>query len=141
MSQPSAAPQVLLAEDDVELRRLLCDVLRKKGYAVTEAKSGDDLLACLWERSHGEVPFDLIVSDVRMPGLTGLEVLEGLRDDFEPSIGETPVIFITAFGDAAVHEEARQMRAIVFDKPFDVDDLCLYAAEVLRQTRGSGGLH
>lgn len=141
MSQPSAAPRVLLAEDDLELRRLLCDVLRKKGYVVTEAASGDDLLECLWERSHGESPFDLIVSDVRMPGLTGLEVLEGLRDDFEPSIGETPVIFITAFGDEAVHEEARQMRAIVFDKPFDVDELCVYAAEALRRTRGSGGLH
>ncbi|MDP1826449.1 MAG: response regulator [Archangium sp.] len=135
------APQVLLAEDDAELRRFLCDVLRKKGYAVTEAASGDDLLERLWERSHAPAPFDLIVSDVRMPGLTGLEVLDGLRDDFEPSIGDTPVIFITAFGDAEVHEEARDMRAIVFDKPFDVDELCDYAAELLRRAAVSGGLH
>ena len=132
----SAAPRlthVLLAEDDEELRRFLSEVLQKKGYRVTEAQSGDDLLDRLWERSRREGKFDLIVSDVRMPGFTGLEVLDGLRDECDPSIGDTPVIFITAFGDSEVHAEADRLGAIVFDKPFDVDELCAYAAEVLNR--------
>ena len=106
-------------------------MLSKRGYRVTEASSGDDLLNRLWERSRHQGRFDLIVSDIRMPGFTGLEVLDGLRDDFDPFIGDTPVIFITAFGDAAVHAEAEQMGATVFDKPFDVEDLCARADEVL----------
>jgi len=131
------ASEVLLAEDDVELRRWLCDVLRKQGYRVIEADSGDALLERIWERSRQHRTFDLIISDVRMPGFTGLEILEGLREEFEPSIGDTPVIFITAFGDEEVHEEARRLNAIVFDKPFEADDLCSYAAEVLKRHASS----
>lgn len=130
-------PNVLLAEDDGELRRFLAEVLRKRGYQVTEADSGDGLLDRLWERSREWEPeFDLIVSDVRMPGFTGIEILDGLRDEYEPSIGGTPVIFITAFGDEEVHQEADRLGAVIFDKPFDVDELCDQAAELLRRSRG-----
>ena len=125
------SPHILLAEDDRELRRWLSEELRARGYRVTEAQSGDDLLERLWERSHEQTDFDLIVSDVRMPGLTGLQVLEGLRDEFEPSIGQTPIILITGFGDREVHQEARELRATVFDKPFDVDELLAHADLVL----------
>ena len=128
---PPRAPPVLLAEDDTELRRWLSEVLTQNGYSVTQAVSGDELLERLWERSHEKTDYDLIVSDVRMPGLNGLEVLEGLRDEFEPSIGNTPIIFITAFGDHEVHEEAKELRAVVFDKPFDVDELIAHADLVL----------
>ena len=128
---PPRSPQVLLAEDDPELRRWLSEGLTQKGYQVTQAVSGDELLERLWERSHEKTDFDLIVSDVRMPGLNGLEVLEGLRDEFEPSIGQTPIIFITAFGDSEVHDEAKELHAVVFDKPFDVDELIAHADLVL----------
>ncbi len=130
-TEPIRQAQVLLAEDDAELRRFLCEVLRKRGYKVTEADSGDALLDRLWERARREGRFDLIISDVRMPGFTGLEVLDGLRDEYDPSIGDTPLIFITAFGDAEVHSEAERLGAVVFDKPFDVDELCDRAAAVL----------
>lgn len=133
---PPKRPNVLLAEDDGELRRFLAEVLRKRGYQVTEAASGDGLLDRLWERSREWEPeFDLIVSDVRMPGFTGIEILDGLRDEYEPSIGRTPVIFITAFGDEEVHQEADRLGALIFDKPFDVDELCAQAAELLRRGR------
>ena len=124
--------EVLLAEDDGELRRLLAEVLQKSGFRVTEAESGDRLLERLWERSRREGRFDLIVSDIRMPGFSGLEVLDGLRDECDPSIGDTPVIFITAFGDSVVHAEAERLGAVVFDKPFDLDDLCAWAVTVVR---------
>jgi CheY-like chemotaxis protein len=129
-------PQVLLAEDDTELRQSLSELLAQQGYHVTEAVSGDELLERLWERSREEKEFDLIVSDVHMPGLNGAEVLEGLRDDFEPSIGQTPVIFITGFGDRELQREAKDLRAAVFAKPLDVDELLAHADLVLSRKLG-----
>ena len=69
------------------------------------------------------VPFseiDLIVSDIRMPYITGMQVLRELRErDDAP-----PMILITAFGSDALHAKAERLGAVaVFDKPFDVEDL------------------
>jgi DNA-binding response OmpR family regulator len=65
-------------------------------------------------------PPDAIIMDVRMPGYSGIHILAALR----AAQWSTPVILITAFGDARVHEEgARLGAAVVFDKPFDIDDL------------------
>ena len=115
--------QVLLGEDDPELRTLLADMLRRDGHEVTEAKDGAELLEHVAGTLHdsGELEaVDLIVSDIRMPGWTGMEILENLRH-----VGcWAPVILITAFGDQDTHEMAGRLGAVaVFDKPFDVDDL------------------
>jgi CheY-like chemotaxis protein len=114
--------RILLAEDDLEMRRLLSSALRKDGYEVIEAKSGAELLTTLAEflRHPTTRPYDLIISDQRMPGLTGLEVLEGLEDeDWLP-----PFILITAFGSREFETDALCAGAArVLDKPFDVDDL------------------
>ena len=70
-------------------------------------------------RATGRIP-DLVVSDVRMPGQTGLDVVRTLR-----SWGwTTPVILITAFGDESTKCEAQSAGAtVLFSKPFDLDDL------------------
>jgi DNA-binding NtrC family response regulator len=66
------------------------------------------------------MPMDLVISDERMPGMAGLEVLDALRRAGWP----TPFILITGFGDQATHASARRLGAsAVFDKPFDLDDL------------------
>jgi DNA-binding NtrC family response regulator len=65
---------------------------------------------------------DLVVTDVRMPIITGLAILKGLRD----AHCATPVILMTAFGDEATKREAEALDAVLFDKPFKL--------EVLRQT-------
>ncbi len=114
--------RILLAEDDLEMRRLLSSALRQDGYDVVEARSGAELLTTLAEflRHPTTRPYDLIISDQRMPGLTGLEVLEGLEDeDWLP-----PFILITAFGSRELETDALCAGAVrVLDKPFDVDDL------------------
>ena len=121
---PQAGPlHILLAEDDDEMRKLLAAALRADGYAVEEAYNGMDLLAKV-ARSllHGSsaVPVDLVITDIRMPGFSGLEVLAALRETNRT----VPVILITAFGDLETHQEARRLGAnAIFDKPFDVDDL------------------
>jgi CheY-like chemotaxis protein len=114
-------PRILLAEDDRELRELLAFCLYRAGYSVTSCDNGLDLLDRL-EGSGGRdgEPFDLVLTDLRMPALTGLEVLETFQD----LPGRPPFICMTAFGDAATHEMAQKLGAtLTIDKPFDLDDL------------------
>jgi DNA-binding response OmpR family regulator len=86
---------------------------------VVEAKDGNELWALLGNDT-GQQPFALVVSDVRMPGLTAFDVLTRLQRAWT----DTPVILITAFGDQTTHLRALRLGASrVFDKPFDCDDL------------------
>ena len=123
--------RVLLAEDDAALRPLIASALRGDGYEVLEARDGLELLANVestlaeWgPRPEGV----LIISDVQMPGLGGLDVLAILRCAFWAA----PVILITAFGDEETHAEAHELgAAAVFDKPFDLDELRSVAHEAM----------
>lgn len=111
---------VLLAEDDDDLRRLLAETLRSEGFCVVECASGVSLLEELVSRLEaGRPPFDLVVSDVRMPGVTGLSVLEGLSQWHE--LRGMPMVLITAFGDRRLHELARRFGAVsLLEKPFEM---------------------
>jgi len=116
-------PKVLLAEDQPDMRRLVGRLLREAGYDVVELQNGADLWTELvnWQ-SDEDNPRDpdLVVTDIRMPGSTGLEVLERLR----ASDWSTPVILMTAFGDLATFREAARLGATrVFSKPFDLTQL------------------
>lgn len=120
-------PLVLLAEDDARMRRLLAAALRLDGFEVVEAKDGAEFLesigSLILHPRDGRV-VDLVITDVRMPFTTGLDVVAGLRR----AEWITPVIIITAFGDEATHAEAQRLgAAAVFDKPFDVNDLRIAA--------------
>jgi len=126
--------RLLLAEDDLELRKLLADVLRGDGHEVSEARDGNELLDMLSgsPRNVAQEPFALVISDVRMPGLTAFDVLSRLQR----VLIDTPVILITAFGDQTTHLRAQRLGASrVFDKPFDFDDLRTAVDELLRQPR------
>ena len=79
--RPEPRTRVLLAEDDADLRQTWARVLDEEGYAVTEASDGAALLLELssWVlEPQSAPPTDVIVSDVRMPGIDGLSLLEGL---------------------------------------------------------------
>jgi DNA-binding response OmpR family regulator len=122
---------------------LLVGALRKAGYETTVCQDGLQLLAHL-KFSAGETHecFDLVVSDIRMPRISGLDVLRA-----ESYGGEfPPVILITAFGDEWTHGKARYLGAVdVFDKPFDIGDLVNRVRELvppndrLPEERGSRG--
>ena len=122
-------PRVLIAEDDDEMRRLLVKVLRANGYAVMECRDGADLLGRLeaFVGRRADLDFDAIISDIFMPGPTGLEILEALHD----RTGFPPVILITAFGDKGTHMRAeRAGAAALLDKPFAIEDLLTKLQEV-----------
>ncbi len=119
----AAVRRVILAEDDADMRRMLAGVLVADGYEVIEAPDGDELIDRLHEiagRPHGRDTVAVILADVRMPRLDGLDVLAALRC----AGWRTPVILMTAFGDDTVHAEAKKLGAVeVLDKPFGMDEL------------------
>jgi CheY-like chemotaxis protein len=115
----SYQPRVLVAEDDGDMRRLLVQALRRGGYDASDAGDGLSLLALLREQAALGQQVDLVITDIRMPGCTGLQLLERLR-----SAGDNVrVILMTAFGDEDVRDEAKHYGVLLFDKPFRVDDL------------------
>lgn len=122
--------RVLLAEDDDDMRILVAWSLRKYGYEVIECPDGIHLLDRLSSFFFPEETetFDLIISDIRMPGVTGLEVLEGMHK----YKAFPPMVLITAFGDEETHAQAHQFgAAAIFDKPFDIDDLLAKVQEII----------
>ncbi|HXX68300.1 MAG TPA: response regulator [Polyangiaceae bacterium] len=124
-------PRILVAEDDVDMRRLVVEALLKDGYDVTAVPDGGRLLVTLAHEIvdvGGACPANLLVSDVRMPICTGMQILEQLR----ASHWTIPVILMTAFGDAATREHARGLGALLFDKPFELNDLRAAVALLLQ---------
>jgi DNA-binding response OmpR family regulator len=114
---------ILLVEDDRDMRDLLATTLRRDGYDVAECANGDDALDWL---GPGVLEGELerlpaaIITDVRLPYFSGLEILESVRWAREP----IPVIMITGFPDQDIYEQAFELGArSVLAKPFRLDDL------------------
>ncbi len=115
-SQSSASNRhVLLAEDDPDLRPLFVAGLRRSGYRVTAVSDGREALALLSAASRGDLALpDVAVMDVRMPYVSGLELLGALTEAGWP----VPVILMTGFGDATIRNRAYALGAReLLDKP------------------------
>lgn len=122
MTPWSRSPMVLLVEDDDEMREMLASLLRRDGCRVIETVDGEDALDWL---GAGALEGDLlripalIVSDIRLPHVSGLDLLAGVR--CVPR--HVPVILITGFGDEETHTRARELGAErVLDKPFTMSE-------------------
>jgi CheY-like chemotaxis protein len=115
--------RLLVAEDDGALRGMMVEILRADGHDVVSVTNGFDLLDMIevsLDPDVGSDRFDLVISDVRMPGMSGLRAFSQVG--YGPHI--PPVVFITAFGDQELHEQAHHLGALaVLDKPFDIDEL------------------
>ena len=126
---PTAAKTVLVCEDDSNLRTLVRLALGN-GYRIVEAADGNDALDLV----RSSKP-DLIVLDLMLPGMSGLELLSAIRN--ENGHAQTPVVVISAWAhsdEAAVAAGADRFVA----KPFDPDDLQSTVAELL-EGNGSRG--
>jgi CheY-like chemotaxis protein len=119
-AQAKQSRWILVADDDEEMRDLLSSVLKADGFTVSEAKDGQELLSMLVAKTAPDgsaLAPDLVVTDVQMPGATGMRVLAHVRRA-HPTV---PVILITAFGSAELHAQAKRLgAATVLDKPFDL---------------------
>lgn len=107
--------KILIVDDQMGIRMLLSEVLKTEGYTIFEASNG---VAAL-EVAGQEQP-DLILLDMKLPGMDGLQILKGLRTN-----GITAsVIMMTAYGELELIDQARELGAAShFTKPFDIDDL------------------
>lgn len=108
---------ILLADDDENLRRVLEFQLGEAGYKVVTAVDGQEALT-IFEQSE----VDCIVTDLRMPKLSGLELLEKIK----AKNGEVPVIVTTAFGEVETAVSAMKLGAFDYvNKPFNRDEILL----------------
>src|SRR5262249_22250597 len=116
--EPKTTParaHILVVDDDAEMCGLLCDVLRREGFASEDARSADEPLPRLAAQD-----FDLIVTDLKMAHLDGMELLSRVRE-LRPEVG---VILITAFGGIDVAIEAMRRGAAHFlTKPVKMKEL------------------
>jgi DNA-binding response OmpR family regulator len=125
-------PRILVAEDDAAMRGVVVETLKKDGYELSEAADGGRLLVTLareFVHRDGAVPIDLLVSDVRMPICTGLQILEQLRAAHH----KMPIVLMTAFGDEGTRRRARTLGAVLLDKPFQMAELRAAVATLLRR--------
>ncbi len=111
---------ILLAEDEIHLRYTLSLILRRSGYLVTTVTDGEAALREIQQKNPSSIPVDLLVTDIQMPVLTGLELLEELE---EQNIN-IPTIVITGYGTRDMWFQLFKMGLVNYlEKPFNPREL------------------
>ena len=119
--------RILIVEDDRDLNRSVCSFLNRSGYDATGCLGAEEAYDAMYE-----TVFDLIISDIMMPGIDGFEFVKTVR-----SLNENiPILFMTARDDFAAKQ--RGFRVGVDDymvKPIDLDELFLRIGALLRRAK------
>lgn len=119
------APTLLIVEDEERMRRLLELVLKPVGYELLLARSGAEAIRLI--QDHGA--FDLIVTDLQLGSLSGMDVLESARQH----LPDVPVLIVTGYGTVKSAVEAMQKGAYDYiSKPVDNDELRIVIARALQ---------
>jgi DNA-binding response OmpR family regulator len=122
-----AERQILVVEDDPAIRHAVCSTLLLAGYQVTEATNGLEAMKVLEDRR-----FDVIVLDMMLPGMSGMDILRELR-----GVISTPVIVVTARIRLEDRVEGLNLGADDYlVKPFDLQELLARVAALLRRSEG-----
>jgi two-component system NtrC family response regulator len=125
--------RILFVDDDLAGREVALFNLRKAGYEVRAAADGAEGLSAF-----SAEPFDLVVTDLKMPGISGMDVLRAVR----ARAPEVPVLVITAFGNVDTAVEAMREGAYDFiGKPFHRDQLLLSVGKALERRRLAAEVH
>jgi len=114
--------RILVVEDDDDMRESLGRILGRAGYQVQLARDGGEAITVLQAQ-----PFHLVLTDLVMPRMGGLELLREIR-----RLGQSlPVVFLTAFGSRAAFTKAMDLGAVDFvTKPFQASSLLAVIREV-----------
>jgi two-component system response regulator PilR (NtrC family) len=116
--------RVLVVDDEESIREFLEIMLKKEGYEVTCAEDGHKALDLLKKKS-----VDLIISDLQMPNITGIELLQKVKDQYPDML----FMMITAFGTTETAVEAMKLGAYDYiTKPFKIDEVRINIANALR---------
>ena len=112
--------KLLVVDDEESLLEALAVILSDAGYQVEAVTSSKAALSAL-QASAGQLP-DLIIADIVMPEMTGLQLAEAVRKT--PDLKDIPFLFISAFVSSATEDQiASQSNAAIMRKPFEVEDL------------------
>lgn len=120
--------KILVVEDDQELNKTVCVYLNQFGYEATGCLNAAEA----YDAMYGGAPFDLIISDIMMPGTDGIMFAQSVRELNK----EIPILFMTARDDFA--SKQRSFKAGIDDymvKPIDLDELLLRIEALLRRAR------
>ncbi len=114
------AKNILVIDDEELIIRSLRKLLEKNAFAAFVAKNGQDALAMVEEEN-----FDLIVADVRMPGMNGIETINAIYENLEKrGLKRIPVIFITGYADEEIEQRAETLKPVAYIyKPFEITEL------------------
>lgn len=116
------AKRILVIDDNVDLAENVKEILDDEGYRVDVAGGGSEALDKLAAED-----FDLVITDMRMPGMNGVEVIHYIKERW-PGL---PVIVMTAYSKDSLLDQAQAEGALgVLPKPFDLDHLTQYVARV-----------
>lgn len=131
--RPELRPRILLAEDDEPTRRAIASILRAESYEVVEAADGSELIdlveAVFASGGRRRAAVSLVLSDIRMPGFTGLDILWILR----AASWEIPMVLMGTWEDDSARIEAGDLGANAFlRKPLDPEALRRVVRAVLR---------
>src|SRR6185369_7416206 len=120
-TQSAKRTRILIVDDDPGQRSLLDSFLTSQGFSTMTVASGEQALAALRAE-----PFAMMISDVRMPGISGLETLRQARKEF----ARLPVLLVTAFADIRDAVDAMRDGALNYlSKPIDLDELLLHVQQ------------
>lgn len=118
-------PTVLFIDDEAPWLQAVSDLLRGEPYTVVIAASGDEALAKL----QNDKP-DLIVSDLRMPSMSGFDLYEKVREN--PKLKSIPFVFMSSLDDYDAKRVAKELGADDYiDKPYDTSDVKSMMSELL----------
>ncbi|MGG3569870.1 response regulator [Priestia megaterium] len=109
------AEKILIVDDQYGIRILLTEVLQKEGYTTFQAANGFQAIDITKEQAP-----DLVLLDMKTPGMDGIEILKRLKQHDET----IKVIIMTAYGELDMIQEAKDLGALThFAKPFDIDEI------------------
>jgi DNA-binding NtrC family response regulator len=115
LEHPFPNTRVLIIEDDAEMRSLLRDFFAEEGFEIDSVGNGHDAFGILTQKI-----FDVVITDIRMPGLTGLDILPRIKK-IQP---EAAIIVITAFGTEEFRRKAFERGANAYlEKPIHYQEL------------------
>ncbi len=131
--RPHRSAKILVVEDEREVREMVVDMLAGRGHRVTACGDGRSALARFEEEQ-----FDLVVTDLGMPGISGWEVAKGVKLRHP----ETPVALVTGWGDQVDPDDVgRKGIDFLVAKPFRIDDLTAVVARALNPGRKQPDYH
>lgn len=123
--------KILVVDDEEGARELFSTILSEEGYDIALAENGEEALALF-----KETPYDLVITDIKMPVMGGLQLLQEIRD----TGSKTDVILVTAYGEVETYLKAMSLGAAEYiNKPVRIKELKRIVHKVLTERKARSG--